>query len=66
MAFINHPMEEPEESLSDYASPQCEDLKVEESDSKLEATMYEIKARIIEMAAPTHFKGWIWRTHIDT
>jgi hypothetical protein len=36
MTFVNHPMEEPEKSLRDYASPRCEDIKVEESDSKLE------------------------------
>jgi hypothetical protein len=33
----------------------CEDIKVQELDSKLEATKYEIKARIIEMAAATPF-----------
>jgi hypothetical protein len=42
MAFVNQPMEEPDKSLRDYASPQCEDIKVQESDSKLEATKYEI------------------------
>jgi hypothetical protein len=57
MAFVNHPMEELEKSLRDYASPRCEDIKVQESDSKLKATKYEIKARIIEMAAATPFKG---------
>jgi hypothetical protein len=57
MALINHPVEEPEKSLRDYASPWCEDIKVQESHSKLEATKYEIKARIIEMAAPTPFDG---------
>jgi hypothetical protein len=36
MAFINHPVEEPEKSLRDYASPRCEDIRVQESDSKLE------------------------------
>jgi hypothetical protein len=50
-------MEEPEKSLRDYASPQCEDMKVQEADLKLEATKYEIKARIIEMAAATPFRG---------
>jgi hypothetical protein len=50
-------MEEPEKSLRDYTSPQCEDIKVQESDSKLEATKYEIKARIIEMAVTTPFRG---------
>jgi hypothetical protein len=47
MAFVNQPVEEPEKSLRDYASPQCEDIKVQESDSKLEATKYEIKSKII-------------------
>jgi hypothetical protein len=56
MALINHPMEEPEKSLRDYASPRCEDIKVQESDSKLETTEYEIKAKIIEMAAATPFE----------
>jgi hypothetical protein len=50
-------MEELEKSLRDYASPRCEDIKVQESDSKLEATKYEFKARIIEMAATTPFEG---------
>jgi hypothetical protein len=50
-------VEELEKSLRDYASPWCEDIKVQESDSKLEATKYEIKATIIEMAAATPFKG---------
>jgi hypothetical protein len=57
MAFVNHPVEELEKLLRDYTSPRCEDIKVQESDSKLEATKYEIKARIIEMAATTHLKG---------
>jgi hypothetical protein len=57
MAFINHPMEELEKSLRDYTSPRCEDMKVQESDSKLKATEYEIKAKIIEMAAATPFEG---------
>jgi hypothetical protein len=57
MAFVNHPVEEPEKSLRDYASPLCEDIKVQESDSKIEVTKYEIKARIIEMAAATPFEG---------
>jgi hypothetical protein len=57
MAFINHPMEEPEKSLRDYGSPRCEDIKVQESDSKLEVTKYEIKAKIIEMAATMPFEG---------
>jgi hypothetical protein len=46
-------MEEPERL---YASPRCEDIKVQESDSKLEATEY-IKAKIIAMAAITPFEG---------
>jgi hypothetical protein len=50
-------VEEPEKSLRDYASPQCEDIKVQELNSKLEATKYEIKAKIIEMAAATPFEG---------
>jgi hypothetical protein len=45
------------ESLRDYASPRCEDIKVQESDSKLEATKYEIKSKIIEMVAATPFEG---------
>jgi hypothetical protein len=57
MAFINHHMEEPEKSLRDYGSPRCEDIKVQESDSKLEVTKYEIKAKIIEMAATMPFEG---------
>jgi hypothetical protein len=57
MAFVNHPVEEPEKSLRDYASPLCEDIKVQELDSKIEVTKYEIKARIIEMAAATPFEG---------
>jgi hypothetical protein len=57
MTFINHSMEEPEKSLRDYASPRCEDINVQESDSKLKATEYEIKAKIIEMAAATPFEG---------
>jgi hypothetical protein len=50
-------VEEPEKSLRDYASPRCEDIKVLESDSKLEATKYEIKSKIIEMVAETPFEG---------
>jgi hypothetical protein len=57
MAFINHPVEEPEKSLRDYASPRCEDIRVQESDLKLEVTKYEIKSKIIEMAAANLFKG---------
>jgi hypothetical protein len=66
MVFTNHPVEEPEKSLRDYASPRCEDITVEESDLKLEATKYEIKARIIEMARQPHLEGWRRRTRIDT
>jgi hypothetical protein len=57
MAFVNHPVEEPEKLLRDYASPRCEDIKVQESDSRLEATKYEIKSKIIEMATATPFEG---------
>jgi hypothetical protein len=49
-------VEELEKSLRDYASPRCEDIKVQESDSKLEATKYEIKSKY-EMAATTQFEG---------
>jgi hypothetical protein len=59
MAFVNHPMEEPEKSLRDYARSRCEDIKVQESDSKLEATKYEIKSKIIEMAAANPFEGMV-------
>jgi hypothetical protein len=31
MAFVNHPVEEPEKSLWDYASPRCEHIRVQES-----------------------------------
>jgi hypothetical protein len=57
MAFVNHPVEELEKSLRDYASPRCEEIKVQESDSKLEVTKYEIKSKIIEMVAATPFDG---------
>jgi hypothetical protein len=57
MAFVNHPMEEPEKSLWDYASPRREDIKVQESDLKLKATKYEIKSKIIEMVVATSFEG---------
>jgi hypothetical protein len=56
MVFVHHPVEELEKSLRDYASPRCEDIKVQESDLKLEATNYE-NHRIIEMAAATPFEG---------
>jgi hypothetical protein len=32
MAFDNHLVEELEKSLRDYASPRCEDIKVQELD----------------------------------
>jgi hypothetical protein len=57
MVFVNHPVEELEKSLRDYASLRCEDKKVQESDSKLKATKYEIKSMIIEMAVATPFEG---------
>jgi hypothetical protein len=59
MAFVNQPMEEPEKSLRDYASPRCEDIRVQESDSKLEATKYEIKSKIIEMVVANPFDGMV-------
>jgi hypothetical protein len=59
MAFVNQPVEEPEKSLRDYASPRCEDIKVQESDSKLEATEYEIKSKIIDMVAANPFEGMV-------
>jgi hypothetical protein len=52
-------MEEQEKSLRDYASPRCEDIKVQESNSKLEATKYEIKSKIIEMVAANPFEGMV-------
>jgi hypothetical protein len=66
MVFVNHPVEEPDKSLRDYASPLCKDIRVQESDSKLEATKYEIKFKIIEIVAATPFEGMLRRTHIDT
>jgi hypothetical protein len=59
MAFVNQPVEEPDKSLRDYTSPRCEDIKVQESDSKLEATKYEIKSKIIEMVAANPFEGMV-------
>jgi hypothetical protein len=50
MAFVRNPLEEPEKSLRDYASPWCEDIKVQESDLVLQATRYEIKPQIIEIS----------------
>jgi hypothetical protein len=57
MAFIRNPLEEPEKSLRDYDIPRCEDIKVQESDLVLQPTRYEIKPRIIEMAATNPFRG---------
>jgi hypothetical protein len=59
MAFVKHPVEEPEKSLRDYATPRREDIKVQESDSKLEATKYEMKSKIIEIVAATPFEGMV-------
>jgi hypothetical protein len=59
MAFANQPVEEPEKSLRDYASPRCEDIRVQESDLKLEVTKYEIKSKIIEMVAANPFEGMV-------
>jgi hypothetical protein len=59
MPFANQPVEEPEKSLRDYASPRCEEIKVQQSDSKIEATKYEIKSKIIEMAAANPFEGMV-------
>jgi hypothetical protein len=59
MAFVHQPVEEPEKSLRNYASPRCEDIKVQESDSKLEATKYEIKSKIIEMVAANPFERMV-------
>jgi hypothetical protein len=52
-------VEEPEKSLRDYASPRCEDIKVQESDSKLEVTKYVIKSKIIVMVAANPFEGMV-------
>jgi hypothetical protein len=52
-------VEELEKSLRDYASPRCEDIQVQESDSKLEATKYEIKTKIIEMVVANPFEGMV-------
>jgi hypothetical protein len=59
MAFTNQPVEEPEKSLRYYASPRCEDKRVQESDSKLEATKHEIKSKIIEMVVANPFEGMV-------
>jgi hypothetical protein len=57
MVFVRNPLEEPKKSLRDYASPRCEDIKVQELDLVLQATRYEIKPQIIEMAATNLFRG---------
>jgi hypothetical protein len=57
MAFVRNPSEESKKSLRDYASPRCEDIKVQESDLVLQVTWYEIKPRIIEMTATNPFRG---------
>jgi hypothetical protein len=57
MAFVRDLLEEPEKWLRDYARPRCEDTKVQELDLVLQATWYEIKPRIIEMAATNPFCG---------
>jgi hypothetical protein len=57
MASVNHPVEEEEKPLRDYASPRLEDIKVQKSDSILEPTEYKIKPRMIEMAATKPFRG---------
>jgi hypothetical protein len=54
-------MEELEKSIRDYSSPRCEDIKVQESDSKLEATEYEIKSKIIEMVVANPFEGMVMK-----
>jgi hypothetical protein len=59
MAFVNQLVEEPKKSLRDYASARCEDIRVQESDSKLEATKYEIKSKIIEMVEANPFEGMV-------
>jgi hypothetical protein len=59
MAFVNHPVKELEKSLREYASPRCEDKRVQESDSKLKVTKYEIKSKIIEIAAANPFEGMV-------
>jgi hypothetical protein len=59
MAFSNQPVEEPEKSLRDYTSLGCEDIRVKELDSKLEATKYEIKSKIIEMAVANQFERMV-------
>jgi hypothetical protein len=59
MAFANQPVEEPEKSLRDYTSPRCEDIRVQESNSKLKETKYEIKSKIIEMVAANPFEGMV-------
>jgi hypothetical protein len=57
MAFVKHPLEGQEKSLRDYASPWYEDIKLQKSGSRLEMMKYEIKTRIVEMAATNPFRG---------
>jgi hypothetical protein len=52
-------VEKPEKSQRDYASPRYEDIKVQESDSKLEATKYAIKSKFIEMVAANPFERMV-------
>jgi hypothetical protein len=61
MVFANQPVEELEKSLRDYTSPRCEDIRIQESDLKLEATKYEIKSKIIEMVAANPFEGMVMK-----
>jgi hypothetical protein len=55
MAFVNHPMEESEKSLRDYASPRCEDIKEQESDSKLCWRIKDISTYDPQAYGPTPF-----------
>jgi hypothetical protein len=57
MTFVRNPLEETEKSLRDYASPRCEDIKVQESDLVIQASRFKIKPRIIEMVATNPFRG---------
>jgi hypothetical protein len=52
MAFINQPMEEPEKSLRDYASPRCEDIRVQESPYARLAEVYAIGSQEEEKTTP--------------
>jgi hypothetical protein len=56
MAFVNHPMEEEENPLWYFVSPQSEDIKVQKSDLILEVTEYKINPHMIEMAATNPFR----------